>query len=473
MSLRTLISQLMMKNLCRMSSHPKAQRGVHQRLVPVVVLLGVLAVCSVEAREIHVRGDATAGVQNGGLETPYVSINDAIKAARAGDTILVHPVDGGYREVASFHGHPGGESGRPVTLDGQGSVLIGSDVLPSEGWKFNAESGVYQRSDIRRVRLFLIVDGEMIFASKESPGHLQPGEWCLVEEVIHYKPPAGRNIREIVIEAAVRASGVRFTGKTSHVIVKNFEAQYFWGDGYNVHGEGKALEFYNCNARDMGDEGFSSHGDAETVLDGAVYENCLNGVFNVNTGGRTVTRNLTVRAPRALGYGVTPPGSAVHTLENAIFLDCPTAMRIGKNTTVTNAIVIGGGTAIAMEHGGVLRRAAVSGDAVPLRVKEAGFFEFSDVSFNAGKPIFIRSESPPAEVIRFDLCAVVSGLQMTGGRPFVGSAFEILSSVGNENREFPPMSTPEFLKSLRDGKLPGPSPELVGKAIKETRKSQE
>lgn len=421
------------------------------------------------ARELHVKGDLPCSKANGSKEDPYISITAAVQNAQAGDTIFVHPVEGGYRETVSFHGHKGGAAGNPITLDGQGSLLIGSDILPPNGWILDSASGVYQRSDIRHVRLFLLVDGEMIFVSKKEPENLQPGEWCLVDGVTHYKPLSGRNLKELVIEAAVRANGVQINGKTSHIIVKNFTAQHFWNDGYNIHGEGVGLEFHNCNARDMGDEGFSAHGEAETLLDGAIYVNCDNGIFNANTGGKSISRNVIVRKPRSLGFGFSPrDGRAEHILENAILIDCPTALRVGEISSVTNAIILADGlersTAISMDSGSHLRRVAISGKAVtPLRCVGDGPFRFSKVAINAAEPIYLRSTKAPNEVALFESSAFANNNRIVDG------SFAVVFFGGTEksNSGFEPVSSREFLELLKSGRILGPPSEMVTRAILE------
>lgn len=359
----------------------------------------------------------------------------------------------------------------PITIDGQGSELVGSDPLAPEGWEFDEQIKRYFRTDVRP-RLFLIVDGQMVYATEATPEALQPGQWCEQDGTLFYHPPEDTAIDQLMMEACVRINGVQIRGDTAYMVIKNFNARHFANDGYNIHGEARALEFYNCNARDMGDEGFSSHGSAETLLDGGIYINCDSGVFNVNTGGTSITRNIVVRSPRRMGFGVTPrDGSVEHTLENAILIDCPIGLNVGKKTKVSNVIIISTGsepaTAISMQHGGVLRQVAVTGEALrPLRVRDGGFFELSEVVFNAVNPLQIRTNKPLAEVIRFDHCAVAAGMGIIGGGG-PSAAFDAISGTGQGNREFESLANIAFLRWLLDEGVPGPSPELLEMAIKQ------
>ena len=65
------------------------------------------------ARDIHVGKDAP-------------TIAYAIKAAQPGDSIHLEPKI--YRDYAGFYGKKG-EPGKPITLDGHGATLEGSDPL--------------------------------------------------------------------------------------------------------------------------------------------------------------------------------------------------------------------------------------------------------------------------------------------------------------------------------------------------------
>ncbi len=513
------------------------------------------------ARELHVRGTLRDGGEDGSPENPYRTITAAARAAAPGDTVLVHPVEGGYRETVDLYKLAGGEAGKPITIDGQGSELIGADPVDPAGWKFNEKDEIYTRDDIHP-KLFLVVDGKLIFETYScdvlepgefayveklhqrlyhypSPGgipkiealassgkailirpdqwqvseraqreikrfpnieaissvkidqqvlplvqarsRLKPGQWCEEEGIVYFKPPADKPLSSFKIEACVRNNGVQITGTTAHFIIRNFNARYFYNDGYNIHGNAKALEFTNCNARDMGDEGFSAHDFTETLLDGAVYENCDNGIYNVNTGGKTITRNVVIRSPRSVGFGASPRESGVeHTLENAILIDCPTGLKIGAGTTVSDAVIIANDarakTAISLEQGGNLKRVAVTGaSGGSLRVLKEGTANFSQVSFNTNTSIHVRSAKPLGEIVRFDSCAVATDLKLEIGEkpPWkIAPAVDAIATTGKDNSEFPAVSTVEFLQQIRDGKLPGPSPSLIEKATRELKSSQ-
>lgn len=78
----------------------------------LILALGPL----LHARDIHV-----------GKDTPTIA--QAIKAAMPGDTIHLEPKV--YRDYAGFYAKQG-EPGKPITLDGHGATLEGSDPLNPE-----------------------------------------------------------------------------------------------------------------------------------------------------------------------------------------------------------------------------------------------------------------------------------------------------------------------------------------------------
>ena len=60
------------------------------------------------------------------------TIHEAIKVAQPGDTIHLQPIV--YRDYAGFYGKKGAP-GKPITLDGHGATLEGSDPIDPAQWK--------------------------------------------------------------------------------------------------------------------------------------------------------------------------------------------------------------------------------------------------------------------------------------------------------------------------------------------------
>src|SRR6478672_7520933 len=90
----------------------------HFRATAPVICLWITILAGIPARDIHVGTDAK-------------TIAAAIKLAQPGDTIHLQPVV--YRDYAGFYGKKG-EPGKPITLNGHGATLEGSDPIDPATW---------------------------------------------------------------------------------------------------------------------------------------------------------------------------------------------------------------------------------------------------------------------------------------------------------------------------------------------------
>ena len=186
------------------------------------------------------------------------------------------------------------------------------------------------------------------FDDKKAPfittkNRLEPGEWVVEEDTVYYRPEKDSNLTEMDVQFAVRGNGVQMNGGTAHVVVKNLNVRWVYNDGYNIHGRVTDARFYNCNARDTGDEGFSAHDACETLLDGATYVNNSHSIANVNRSGHSVTRNVVLARARRAGYLIKTGGKGIdavhHVLEHAVMIDNPTHIA-ASNTRVNDVLAV-------------------------------------------------------------------------------------------------------------------------------------
>lgn len=230
---------------------------------------------------------------------------------------------------------PAGRSVRDCRVEvvtASGEIVL----LDSALWKGGVPRYTFKGKD-RPARILLDGAEAPLLAAKD---HLQPGEWCNAEGTLYFLPPQGKTPADLRIALAVREYGIGLGGTSSHLVVRNFNVRYVWNDAYNVHGSVKDATFLNCNASDCFDEGFSAHDKCETVLDGATYLRCDNGVMNVNTAGYSITRNLVVRESRHKGFGVAVlNGEARHELYDAVLIDNPTPLS-GRYLTAKNILIV-------------------------------------------------------------------------------------------------------------------------------------
>jgi len=207
----------------------------------------LISAVRIHAADIHVGKDAPA-------------IHAAIKAAQPGDTIHLEPKV--YRDYAGFYDKKG-EAGKPITLDGHGATLEGSDALDPAQWKeispslFSADNLLPGMSDALIGRWFFLFDGKMQLMNRTSKGKsaplkkpedLQPGEWTFVKDPSREKPPSkqiygtffiklapGQKLAEANIFAPVRSAGMQFSGDNAHIVIKNLTATHPYNDGISAH----------------------------------------------------------------------------------------------------------------------------------------------------------------------------------------------------------------------------------------------
>jgi hypothetical protein len=238
--------------------------------------------CPLAARDIHV-----------GKEAP--TIHHAIKMAAAGDTIHLEPKV--YRDYAGFYGKKG-EPGKPITLDGHGATLDGSDPIDTAKWR-EVSPGLFANDDLMPGlsdavigRWFFLFDGKMQHMGRTSKGkqaplkkpeELQAGEWTFVNDPSRQKPPskaiygtfylklaAGKSLAKAKVFAPMRSAGVQMSGDNAHLVIKNLTATHPYNDGFNIHGDCRDVVFENIRAIECGDDGISAHETAEYRVDGFV-----------------------------------------------------------------------------------------------------------------------------------------------------------------------------------------------------------
>ncbi len=252
-------------------------------------LLAVFALCAASSRAADIRVGAEVK-----------TIAAAIKMAQPGDTIHLEPKV--YRDYAGFYGKKG-EAGKPITLDGHGATLEGSEPLDAAQWKevspglFAHENLIAKNDDAIMGRWFFLWDGKMNLMGRTSKGRsapfkkaedLQPGEWTFVKDASR-EPPLGKQIygtfflklaegktlADVKIFAPMRSAGVQLSvdnanRDNAHLVIRNLTATHVYNDGFNIHGDCRDVVFENIRAIECGDDGISAHESAEYRVDGFV-----------------------------------------------------------------------------------------------------------------------------------------------------------------------------------------------------------
>ena len=291
----------------------------------------LLTACSLSARDIHVGKDAAAP-----------TIAHAIKLALPGDTIHLEPKV--YREYAGFYGKKG-EPGRPVTLDGHGATLEGSDPVDPQKWRevspglFAADDLLPYLDDAVLGRWFFLFDGRMQHMGRTSkgaqaplkkPGDLQAGEWTFVKDpsraaqrpgqyhgTFFIKLSAGARLAEANIAVPMRSAGVQMSGDNAHLVIRNLTATHPYNDGFNIHGDCRDVVFENIRATECGDDGISAHETAEYRVDGFVSIGNSTGICDTVAARTSYNR---VFIADCLGYDLFFLDDGRYRLANAIIL---------------------------------------------------------------------------------------------------------------------------------------------------------
>lgn len=253
--------------------------------VPALLFIAVLLARPVAACDLRV-----------GIDADVPTIAHAIKRSAPGDTIHLE-AGKVYRDYAGFYGKKG-EPGRPITLDGHGAILDGSDPLDPASWT-ETEAGLFAHADLLPnlnaavlSRWFFLWNGEvqrMGRASKaksepfKAPGELVPGEWTFVRDPSRESPESkrifgtfylklapGRRLADEAIFVPVRSAGVQFAGDNAHLVIRNLTARYPYNDGFNIHGDCREVVFENIAAHGCGDDGISAHESAQYRVAGFV-----------------------------------------------------------------------------------------------------------------------------------------------------------------------------------------------------------
>ncbi len=283
------------------------------------------------ARDIHVGKDQDAP-----------TIVHAIKAAQPGDT--VHLEAKVYHEYAGFYGKKG-ESGKPITLDGHGATLEGSDPIDPTQWTevapglFANDHLVARNDDAIIGRWFFLCNGQMNHMGRTSKGRsapfkkpevLEPGEWTFVKDTSREKPPskqiygsfylklpAGQKLADAAIRAPVRSAGVQFGGENAHLVIKNLTATHPYNDGFNIHGDCRDVVFENIAAIECGDDGISAHESAQYRVDGFVSIGNSTGITDTGTA-QTSYKNIFLA--KNIGFDLYFLDEGRYTLTNALVI---------------------------------------------------------------------------------------------------------------------------------------------------------
>ena len=269
--------------------------------------------------------------KNDGLEKPFKSIARAIRVALPGDSIHLAPAT--YYESADFT-NKHGELGRPITLDGHGAVLEGSEPVTSKEWEQAAPDLYRKQHLIHRIddaiiqRWFMLWNGRMnhmgrtskgVRAPFKKPADLQPNEWTYApeEDAFYVRLAPGQDLDAANLRYPARSAGVIESISASHLTVRNLTSAHVYNDGCNIHGMTRDCRFENIVSMECGDDGFSAHDDCQCEIDGFTSIGNSTGFADV---GSSVTHYRNIRIQDCLGIDLLVMGDGEHSITNGIIL---------------------------------------------------------------------------------------------------------------------------------------------------------
>lgn len=309
------------------------------RVLDLTQRTGSFSAVSVEENEAGMRRRPKRDIYVG---KDVKSINEGIKLALPGDTIHLEPKI--YRDYAGFYDKKGAP-GLPITLDGHGATLEGSDPLNPAQWRqiepglFASDELLPRLDDAILARWFFLFDGRMNLMGRTSkgksaplkkPGELLPGEWTFVKDPSRETPPSkqvygtffiklapGRRLADEHIFVPVRSAGVQFGKENAHLVIKNLTATHPYNDGFNIHGDCRDVVFENISAIECGDDGISAHESAQYRVDGFVSIGNSTGITDTGTAQTSYNR---VFIAKCVGFDVFFLDEGRYTLTNAVIL---------------------------------------------------------------------------------------------------------------------------------------------------------
>lgn len=306
---------------------------------------------------------------------PFKTIAAAIKAARAGDTIKLTPAV--YKESIVLH-DKAGELSRPITIDGQGSTLDGSDELDLSQWE-SLPNDLYRKVHLLRMdpailgRWFFLIDGKMQRMNRCSKGPSEPlkksgelgyNEWTFVseEDAFYVRVKPGTRIA-----APMRSSGVAMSGNNKHLVIRNTICTHVYNDGYNIHGWCRDVHFENIKAFECGDDGVSAHDECEYDCVGLDIARCATGITDTVLAS-THYRNVTIR--ECDGYDLFFLTGNAHSVTDAVIHS-----RAARAVVIDGGHYNGGICRVRLERVNIIREGAIQ----EIRVQPNSLLELSHV----------------------------------------------------------------------------------------------
>lgn len=251
----------------------------------------------VHAKDGHDGATGTAG-------DPLRTASEALIRAQPGDTIRLMPGQGLIKESLRIKNRSG-RPDAPITIDGGGNWLVGTEPIPTEEWE-EIETNLYRNAGFIEKfvgdnpngrqsflgRFFLVINGSPSRMNRSSkaarppwpePAALQPGQWTYhpADGALYFRTAPDTPLTTYKIEAPVRQDGLAMRGDCHHWVIYDLNVLRFWNDGFNFHGSTRDIRLKNISAVECGDDGMSAHEQCEVTVDGFTARRNSTGICHI------------------------------------------------------------------------------------------------------------------------------------------------------------------------------------------------
>ena len=248
-----------------------------------------------------------------GAGGPFRTIARALRAAGAGDRIILTKTTEPYRESITLQG--GRHSGlpqSPFVFIGNGAILDGRREVPAGAWKFFAgEVFRFRPSRLAFQTLYIddtVADRVAVDPKATQPPELEALQWCLWRGHVYFrtqpdKLPSGYTIYYGGSEVGLTMYEVR------NVVVIGLTIRGFQLDGCNAHDGVKNALLADIKSEGNGRSGFSVGGASRIKL-----LNCearKNGVAQIRAEGYAHCRLQDTRVESGPGVAILKQDQAV------------------------------------------------------------------------------------------------------------------------------------------------------------------
>jgi hypothetical protein len=133
--------------------------------------------------------------QNSGLKDAPVATFKALKGKlKPGDTVHLNPTNKIYRQT--FVMRQSGNEAKPITINGNGQVVSGSDPIDPSTWE-SVGNGVYKAEGVQ-AKVGLIVNEKFVYEKLDRDAVL-PGQWSYFPawKRLYYLPCKGEDVKQL------------------------------------------------------------------------------------------------------------------------------------------------------------------------------------------------------------------------------------------------------------------------------------